>query len=167
MSYWHLFYHITFAVKKRLPLILDNLEQQLHHALEAKACELGGTVYAIGGIEDHVHLAVSVPPSISLSNFIGQVKGNSAHLVNYKLCPPYHFEWQEGFGVVSFGPKQLGVVIDYIHNQRVHHQTNSIFVGLEPYDENNSSQHKIAEESANYGWDNSDIDDPLISSGDA
>jgi len=163
MSYWRLFYHITFAVKKRLPLILENIEQRLHYVLEAKACELGAIVHAIGGIEDHVHLAVSVPPSISLSYFIGQVKGNSSHFVNFELQPAYYFEWQEGFGVVSFGPKQLGFVIDYIHNQRIHHQTNSLYHGLESFDESDSSTQKISEGSASYGSADSEFDDPLNS----
>ena len=161
MNYWKLFYHITFAVKKRLPLIVGDVEPRFHHAIEAKACELGATVYAVGGIEDHVHLAVAVPPSISLSNFIGQVKGNSSHFMNHVLCPSYNFEWQDGFGVVSFGPKQLQYVIDYIRNQRRHHQTNSTHIGLEPFDENETGNHKIAENSASYGWAYSDFDDPL------
>lgn len=131
MPYWRLFYHFTWSTKQRDSLISIDFENSLHNVIAAKASALGGIVHAVGGTENHVHLAVSVPPSISLSEFIGQVKGNSSHFVNHEIKPDYTFAWQSEYGVVSFGGKQLDIVVKYIKNQHKHHQENSIMTFLE------------------------------------
>ena len=64
MPYWQLYYHFIWGTKNRLPLIDAALEPDLYRAVAAKAQVLGGFVHAVGGVEDHVHLAVSVPPKI-------------------------------------------------------------------------------------------------------
>lgn len=71
--------------------------------MTSKAIELGTIVHADGGIEDHIHLAVSVPPKISLSEFVRQIKGNNSHFINHEIKPGYTFRWQSEYGVVSFG----------------------------------------------------------------
>ncbi|NBD35340.1 MAG: IS200/IS605 family transposase [Chloroflexi bacterium] len=131
MPYWRLFYHITWATKNRRPLIDPTWESSLHAAIVAKAKALGAYVYAIGGIEDHIHLVVSIPTSVLISKFIGQVKGNSSHFVNHEIVLDYHFSWQNEYGIVSFGQKQLDRVVKYTKNQRQHHQNSTIMPFLE------------------------------------
>lgn len=131
MPYWRLFYHVTWATKKRTPLIETAWEPSLHNAIAAKANELRAFVYAVGGTENHVHLVASIPPGIALSNFIGQIKGNSSHFVNHELKPDYHFVWQSEYGVVSFGEKRLDMVVKYVKNQRKHHSEGTIIPFLE------------------------------------
>ena len=121
MPYWSLYYHFVWGVKHRLPLILSTFEKQLHSAVAAKAIELGATVHAVGGIENHIHLAVSVPPKIPLARFIGEVKGNTSHFINHVIEPGLGFSWQADYGVVSFGEKDLPFVMRYVHGQRNHH----------------------------------------------
>ncbi|MCK6584652.1 MAG: IS200/IS605 family transposase [Anaerolineales bacterium] len=77
MPYWKLHYHFVWGTKNRLPLIDSTLEPELYRAIAAKAHAMSGFIHAIGGIEDHVHLAVSIPPKLAPSKFIGDVKGNS------------------------------------------------------------------------------------------
>lgn len=89
MSYWRLFYHITWGTKNREPLIDPKFEQDLYRVIVAKAKALGGTVYAVGGTENHIHLAVSIPPVIAVNSFIGQVKGNSSHFINSVVKPDF------------------------------------------------------------------------------
>ena len=113
MAYWRLFYHFAWGTKNGEPLIALEWENSLHNVIAAKATELDGLVHVVGGIEDHVHLGVSVPPKIALSMFIGQVKGNSSHFVNHELDLDMHFAWQAEYGVVSFGGKMLDMVMRY------------------------------------------------------
>jgi putative transposase len=131
MSYWRLFYHVTWATKDRTDQIQPNFEAKLHDKIAAKATELGAKVYAVGGIENHVHLVASIPPKIALSEFIRQVKGSSSHFVNYELNKA--FAWQNEFGVVSFGEKQLDWVVRYVKNQREHHCSHTTQPTLERY----------------------------------
>ena len=131
MPYWRLFYHFVWGTKNREPLIAYEWERSLHNVIVAKAKALGAFVYRAGGTDDHVHLAVSIPPKIALSTFIGQVKGNSSHFVNHELKPGVPFAWQAEYGVVSFGGKRVDVVVKYVMNQRKHHAQGSMIEMLE------------------------------------
>ena len=131
MPYWRLFYHFVWGTKNREPLIAPHWENDLHNAIAAKASKLDAFVYAVGGIEDHVHLVVSTPPSIALSTFIGQVKGNTSHLVNHVLDPDACFSWQAEYGVVSFGGKMLDTAVRYVKSQRQHHSDGTTIAMLE------------------------------------
>lgn len=83
----------------------------------------------MGGIEDHLHIAAAIPPSIAVSDFVRQLKGSSSHFVNNKLS--LEFKWQNEFGVVSFGQKNLAMVVNYVKSQRQHHSDNSSIAYLE------------------------------------
>jgi REP element-mobilizing transposase RayT len=131
MAYWRLYYHFVWGTKDRLALIDDQIEPKIYAAIAAKAKELGGTVHAIGGMEDHVHLVVSVPPKIAVSEFVGLVKGNSSHFVNHVLKPGFHFVWQGEYGVHSFSEKDLPAIVKYAVNQKEHHQQGKTWVKLE------------------------------------
>jgi len=122
---------MIWGTKNRESFIQIEFEESLHNVIAAKGKELGAFVYAVGGIEDHVHLVASVPPRIAPSDFIGQVKGNSSHFVNHELALNYHFKWQAEYGVVSFGGKQLDMVVKYVKNQRQHHLAGTIIPFLE------------------------------------
>src|SRR4051812_25534423 len=121
MPYWKLYYHFTWATKERLPLILPSFEAELYRVIAAKVVEMEGIVHALRGTTDHIHLAVSVPPKISLAEFIGDVKGNSSHYVNHVIKPGFAFYWQNEYGVLSVGEKNLPAIVRYIQNQKQHH----------------------------------------------
>jgi REP element-mobilizing transposase RayT len=112
-------------------LIEPQFEQTLYRVRGAKVTDLEGIVHAIGGVRDHVHLAASVPPKFALSTFIGQIKASAAHFVNHEIRPGYGFYWQDEYGVVSFGERQLGWVVRYVHDQALHHAQGSAIGRLE------------------------------------
>jgi putative transposase len=134
MSYWKLYYHFIWSTKHKLPLIDPQIESQLYHAMAAKAHQMEGLVHAIGGMEDQVHLAVSVPPKTAPAKFIGDVKGNSSHFVNHVIRPDFEFRWQDEYGVLSFGEKDLPAVVRYIQNQKQHHADRTLLDALESID---------------------------------
>ena len=79
-------------------------------------------------------LAVSIPPTVQVSDWVGQLKGASAHYLNQRIMNRSRFAWQAGYGVVSFGSKDLPWVIDYIRNQTEHHATGKTHGRLERID---------------------------------
>lgn len=135
MPYWKLYHHFIWGTKNRLPLIDVALKPELYRVIAAKAKDLGGYVHAIGGIEDHVHLGVSIPPKIAPAKFIGDVKGNSSHYVNHVIQPEFEFYWQDEYGVLSFGEKNLPAIVRYIHNQEQHHADGTVITAMERIDE--------------------------------
>ena len=135
MPYWKLYYHFIWGTKNRMPLIESDIEPDLYRAIAAKAKDLGGFVHAIGGTENHVHLAVSVPPKVAPAKFIGDVKGNSSHYVNHVIKPDFEFYWQDEYGVLSFAKKNLPAIVRYIHNQKQHHADGTLISSMERMDE--------------------------------
>lgn len=115
--------HIVWHTKESSPLLLPAIEAEAHKYLRGRLIKLPGVfVHEVGGTENHVHLAVTIPPTVTISEMIGQLKGASSHEVNQKLGAGRKvLEWQTGYGVVSFGTQNLPWIKAYILNQRQHH----------------------------------------------
>ena len=115
--------HLVWHTKESQPLLTPVVEPFAHRALRKKAVETPGVfVHEIGGIETHVHICVTIPPTLTISSFIGQLKGASSHEVNQRVgLRRKVLEWQGGYGVVSFGTKDLEWVKAYVRDQRRHH----------------------------------------------
>ena len=122
MPYWRLHYHLVWATFKREPMIDSELEQVIHSSLYGKAKELGLIIHSVGNIEDHIHLVVSIPPTVLVSDCLRHFKGASSFTVNRMPGSHSHFKWQEGYGAISIGERSLANVIAYVKNQKQHHR---------------------------------------------
>jgi putative transposase len=113
--------------------LTPTIEPLAYRALKHKIVNWPGAfVHDIGGIDTHVHLVVSIAPTILISEFIGQIKGASSYEVNQQAGRSKKvLEWQPGYGIVSFGTKDLPWVLEYVRNQREHHATGRIHDRLE------------------------------------
>jgi putative transposase len=137
--------HITWHTKQSLPLLTPDVEAFTHRYLRGRLINTPGVfIHEVGGIETHVHLAVSVLPTVLISDLIGQLKGASSHEVNRQLGRGGKLlQWQEGYGVVSFGTKDLPWVVEYVRNQRERHakgRTHDRLERIEPLPEEPPSE---------------------------
>jgi putative transposase len=136
MPLWRLYYHLVWATAERLPLIAQQVEPSLYGYILGKADALGSIVHAVGGIEDHMHLIASIPPRLSISDFVKGIKGSSAHHLNHGGASLEQvFAWQRGYGVFSLGSKQVDDAIAYVTHQREHHRQGQVNALLESYSE--------------------------------
>ena len=131
MPYYQLFYHLVWSTKKRQPLLTPKVESVIHNFLRAKAIGLGANVYALNGVEDHVHLLVSIPPKIAVSKFVGQVKAVASTKFNKSGLSDRPFFWQEAYGAFSFDAKRLLNYMAYVNRQKEHHARRTIIPVLE------------------------------------
>jgi REP element-mobilizing transposase RayT len=131
MPYWQLFYHLVWSTKNREPLLIPEAEQSIYGFLVSKATGLNGVVYAVGGIVDHVHMVVAIPPAIAVSKFVGQVKGVASTRFNKSGHSQVRFEWQAEYGAFSFDAKRLPNFIDYVEGQKEHHARGTVIPILE------------------------------------
>jgi putative transposase len=101
----------------------------MHRKIYADAKNIGCTVYAINGTEDHVHMVVRMPSTLSPSNLMKKVKGNSSVLYN-DIRPEFseRFDWQQGYGCFSIGQsrEELDRIIEYVRRQREHHAADTL-----------------------------------------
>ena len=128
MAYCQLFYHAVWATKDRQPLITAEIEAKVHNFIRTKALGLGAKVFAVNGMPDHVHLVATIPPTIAVSKFIGQVKGASSAKLD-------RLTWQDKYGVFSFDKKRLPEVVRYVEQQKRHHAKKTTIRALERVDE--------------------------------
>ena len=120
--------HFVWATKRRLPLIVPELERRLHGCISGEAKRLDCEVLAVGGMPDHVHLAVAMPTVLSPAKLMQQVKGVSSRFASERLLPSGEvFVWQEGYGVFSFSRSHRDRVIAYIRNQKQHHASGDMW----------------------------------------
>jgi len=131
MPYWQLFYHVIWTTKQRRPLITSSVEPIIHGFLRRKAVDLGATVFALNGMADHVHLVVAIPPKISVSKFVGQVKAVASTKFNKLSSNELPFFWQKEYGVFSFDRKRLPNYVAYVRRQKEHHVQGTTIAILE------------------------------------
>ncbi|MEM8778128.1 MAG: IS200/IS605 family transposase [Cyanobacteria bacterium P01_G01_bin.49] len=145
MALWRLYYHLVWATKERESLIDNQREARLYPYIVGKADSINCIIHAINGTENHIHLIASIPPSLSIAEFVKRIKGSSSHYLNQNFPNASKFSWQEGYGVFSLGAKQLDTAIAYVENQKIHHQQNTTIVMLEYIDHNNNppQQYKL------------------------
>ncbi|HEX2473458.1 MAG TPA: IS200/IS605 family transposase [Lacipirellulaceae bacterium] len=125
--------HFVWHCKDSMPLLTPEIERLAHRFIRKRIVDTPGAfVHEIGGTETHVHIAVSVPPTLAPSEFVGQLKGGSSHDVNQELGRRDKvLQWQAGYGIVSFGTRDLEWVRLYIRNQREHHANGTVHDRLE------------------------------------
>ena len=88
-------------------------------------------MHALNGMSDHVHLVVSIPPTMSLATFIGQIKGSSSHLASHLSEEDRGFTWQAEYGVISVSETQVAAVVKYVQLQQRHHKEQTLLKAFE------------------------------------
>ncbi len=130
MPYAICYYHIIWATKYRQPLITPAIEKIISDVICAKSQDLSCPIHAINMVSDHIHIAVSIRLSLSVAEWVRQMKSLSSLVVRREfeeMDEP--FRWQKSYSVYTFGKKILPFVTNYIENQKINHQNNT----LEPY----------------------------------
>jgi REP element-mobilizing transposase RayT len=89
-------------------------------AYVAEICKkLDIRVLAVGGMEDHIHFLVQIPPTLAVAKAVPAIKSNSSRWANEEGLK---FAWQQGYGAFSVSSSNVPVVVRYIQNQETHHK---------------------------------------------
>ena len=121
-TYVSALYHCVFSTKERRPAITPALEERLWPFMGGIAREQGLKALTIGGVEDHVHLLLSLPTTISIAKTVQRIKGASSKWVHETFPEQRWFAWQEGYGAFSIGISQIDATLAYIRSQPDHHR---------------------------------------------
>jgi putative transposase len=126
-----LYVHLVWGTWQRDPLLVGDIERDLHRALGAECVALDAEPLALGGMPDHVHLLTRLPATLSVAALVKRLKGSSAHLMTHQIAPTTFFKWQPGYGAVTVSPRHLDQVATYIARQREHHASHTLIPTLE------------------------------------
>jgi REP element-mobilizing transposase RayT len=124
-TYTKLLYHIVFSTKRREPLILPIIKEDLYEELRRIIRDQRGEPIEIGGTADHVHVVAKLRSEPSLAKVMQQLKGASSSFVNQLGKYTAKFYWQEGYGAFTVSPGALGDLRAYVRNQVEHHRVHS------------------------------------------
>jgi len=107
------YYHLVWATTKREAMITPRIESLLYNYINQKCREKKASVYALGGMPDHVHLICSIPATICVSDFVKLVKGTSSHYVSH-YTQRDALRWQRGYAYLTFAKHDLDTIVQYV-----------------------------------------------------
>jgi REP element-mobilizing transposase RayT len=108
--------HLVFSTKERRKIISKNSQSRLWGYLAGVCKKERIFVHEIGGMEDHVHMLIQLPPTLSLSDAVLEIKTSSSRWMGRS------FAWQRGFGAFSVSASNVDAVVRYIQRQDAHHR---------------------------------------------
>jgi REP element-mobilizing transposase RayT len=122
MSHTHysILVHCVFSTKERRPIVPANMKDRLWPYIAGIARLNKFKALAVGGMQDHAHVLLSLPTAMSVAKGLQLIKGGSSKWINDHL-DRRSFAWQDGYSAFTIGISQLQDTIRYIDNQERHH----------------------------------------------
>ena len=121
-TYTQILYQIVFSTKYREKVLLPEQRPELFKyiwgILKNKNCHL----YRINGVEDHLHIATHLHPSVALASLVKDIKLASSKYIKENSLFTHFNGWQEGYGAFTYTVKEKDRLIEYIKNQEEHHK---------------------------------------------
>ena len=129
-------YHIVFAPKYRRKVIYGELKADIGKILRKLCNEKKVEIIEAEACSDHIHMLVSIPPYLSISQFMGYIKSKSALMIfdrhaNLKYKYGNRHFWETGYFVDTVG-KNEKIIKEYIRNQ-LQEDYISDQIGIEEY----------------------------------
>jgi REP element-mobilizing transposase RayT len=118
-TFYSLHHHLIFSTKDRRPLIKSNWRPRLHEYLGGVVRGLGGVAEIVGGVDDHVHLLLSVKTSVAPADLVREIKKASSTWAADTYDRLFH--WQEGYGIFSVSWTHCNSIRRYIEEQERHY----------------------------------------------
>ena len=122
MSYTNLVYHIVLRTYRSTPSITEANERELYAYVYGYCNNHKAKLYRIDGMPDHVHLLVSIPPHVAVSEFVRGLKYAAGQWLKQSPHFPRFDGWGEGYAAFSYSTSQIPYVKQYIISQKEHHQ---------------------------------------------
>lgn len=115
--------HLIWSTNGRHPWLDPGIREKTHAFLAGTVRQCDCEAYRVGGVADHVHLAVRLSRTLSVADLVKEIKTASSKWVKTQDASLHDFAWQQGYGVFSVGMSQKETLLHYIDNQEEHHRT--------------------------------------------
>jgi putative transposase len=124
-TYTQTLYQIVFSTKYREKTLEKECRTLIFKDIWGILKNKKSHVYRINGIEDHIHILVSLHPSIALSNLVKDIKLGSGHFIKENNILPNFKGWQDGYAAFTYAIQEKDKLIEYVKNQEQHHKHKS------------------------------------------
>ena len=124
-TYTALHYHVVFSTKNRESWLAAAKENRIWEYFGGIARSNGMKALKVGGYDDHIHILLALPATISVSKAVQLLKGASSRWMHESDTDMLAFAWQDGYGAFTLGLSQIADTIRYIEGQREHYRTKS------------------------------------------
>ena len=125
MSYVQLLYHIVIRTKCSEAVLPNERADELYRYIWGIIKNHNGVLYRINGMPDHVHILVSLPPTIALSDFMREMKAETSKMLKKTAGFENFRAWGEGYAALTYSLRDKDLIVNYIKKQREHHSINS------------------------------------------
>jgi REP element-mobilizing transposase RayT len=115
--------HVIFSTKERCPCLGTDIRGDLHAYLSTVARNAGCECFRVGGVSDHVHLAMRLSRTLTIAKLIETLKTSSSKWLKSQTKTMGGFAWQRGYGCFSISPADVETLCEYIDRQEEHHRT--------------------------------------------
>jgi putative transposase len=121
-TYTQILYQVVWTLKYRLPVLSKDRRNELFKYMAGILRHKNCKVYAINGIEDHIHLVFRLHPSVPLSSLIKDVKLASSKWIKENAVFKDFNGWQKGYAAFTYHYSAKDRLIRYVTNQEEHHR---------------------------------------------
>jgi REP element-mobilizing transposase RayT len=115
--------HLIWSTKDRHPWLTPGIREKAHTFLAGAVRQCDCEAYRVGGVADHVHLAVRLSRTLSVADLVKDVKTASSKWLKEQGPEFNGHYWQLGYGAFSVGMSQKETLLHYIDTQYEHHRT--------------------------------------------
>ena len=116
----HVLVHIVYSTRGRTPYLTPEVRDMLYPYTGGVLRNIECPLLQIGGVEDHVHMLIRLPRTMTLAQVVEKTKSSTSKWLKTKGLPD--FSWQAGYGAFSVGISEIERTVRYIQSQEGHHR---------------------------------------------
>ena len=107
--------------KRREKTLRKNARETLFKYISGIIKSKQSHLYQINGVEDHIHIVTHIHPSVSVANFVKDIKVASSRMIKEENLFPNFVGWQSGYAAFTYSIEAKENLIEYVKNQEEHH----------------------------------------------
>ncbi len=121
-TYTQIYYHIVFSTKDRAPVLAENGRESLFKYIWGIIEKRKSRLYRLNGTMDHLHILTSLHPTVTLADFVKDVKMGSSYWIRRNNLFLGFSNWQDGYGAFTHSTEDKDRLSQYIKRQEEHHK---------------------------------------------